>query len=198
MDAWLDSLDSDPIVQFERWFADASASVRAPEAIALATATPEGVPSVRMVLLKGHGPDGYVFFTNHESRKGAELAANPRAALVAYWQPLDRQVRIEGDVERLDAEASFAYFASRPHGARLAAWSSPQSRPVTDRAELERRYAESESRFPGDEVPLPPFWGGYRVVPVAIELWQGRDNRFHDRARYERDGDGWRRHRLGP
>lgn len=199
VDAWLDELDPDPVAQFARWFAEAvDAGVASPEAMTLATATADGVPSARMVLLKGYGPDGFVFFTNRESRKGGELAANPRAALVLYWQPLDRQVRIEGRVERLDDEASFTYYASRPRGSRLGAWASPQSRPVADRDELERRYAEAEARFPGEEVPLPPFWGGYRVVPAAIEIWQGRDNRFHDRARYEHASDGWHRRRLGP
>lgn len=199
MDAWLQTLDPDPHTQFARWFAEATtAGVRAPEAMTLATAAPDGTPSARMVLLKGRGPDGYVFFTNHESRKGHELAVNPRAALVLYWQPLDRQVRIEGTVERLGDDASYAYFASRPRGSRIGAWSSPQSRSVAGRDELERRYAETDARHPGDDVPLPPFWGGYRVVPSAMEFWQGRDNRFHDRVRYERTGQGWQRQRLGP
>ena len=199
MDAWADQLDVDPRVQFDRWFAEATAAgVRTPEAMTLATATADGVPSARMVLLKAHGPDGYLFYTNRQSRKGLELEANPVAALVLYWQPLDRQVRIEGSVERVDDETSAAYFASRPRGARLGALSSPQSRPVADREELERRYAAIDARHPGEEVPLPAFWGGYRVVPHAIEFWQGRDNRFHDRVRYERDGNGWSRCRLGP
>ena len=199
MDPWLDALDPDPVAQFDAWFAEAvAAGVPSPEAMTLATATPDGVPSARMVLLKGHGPDGFRFFTNRESRKGGELAGNPHAALVLYWQPLDRQVRVEGTVERLSDEDSFAYFASRPRGSRIGAWSSPQSRPVPDRDELERRYAQTDARFPGEQVPLPPFWGGYRVVPAAMEIWQGRDNRFHDRARYERGPDGWHRRRLGP
>lgn len=164
----------------------------------LATATPDGRPSARMVLLRGHGEGGFAFYTNRGSRKGLELDANPRAALVLYWQPLDRQVRVEGTVEPLDEDASGAYFAHRPRGAQTGAWASPQSQPVAGRDDLQRRYAEAETRFPG-EVPLPPFWGGYRLVADAFEFRQGRDNRFHDRARYEPDGSGrWRRARLGP
>jgi pyridoxamine 5'-phosphate oxidase len=151
-----------------------------------------------MVLLKGQDAHGFVFYTNRESRKATDLAGNPRAALVLYWQPLDRQIRVEGSVERLDDERSAAYFATRARGSRLAAWASPQSRPVADRDALDRALAQVESRFAGMEVPLPPFWGGYRVVPAAIELWQGRPNRFHDRARYVRDGAAWTRTRLGP
>lgn len=192
-------LADDPLEQLAAWFAEAlAAAVAVPETMTLATATPDGVPSARMVLLKGLDERGLSFFTHRESRKGGELEANPRAALVLYWQPQGRQVRVEGRVERLPDAESAAYFASRPRGSRLAAWASPQSRPVADRGELERRYAEAEARFPGADVPLPPSWGGYRVVPEAVEFWQHDDHRLHDRIRYARAGDGWTRERLGP
>ncbi|HYK06784.1 MAG TPA: pyridoxamine 5'-phosphate oxidase, partial [Gaiellaceae bacterium] len=157
-------LDPDPLRQFERWFEDAhGGGVAVPEAMALATATPEGRPSVRMVLLKDADERGFAFHTNYESRKGGELAANPVAALLFHWQPLGRQVRIEGSVERVTTEESEAYFRTRPLGSRLAAWASPQSRPLADRAELERLYAEAQARF-GEDVPLPQAWGGLRLV----------------------------------
>jgi pyridoxamine 5'-phosphate oxidase len=192
-------LDPDPVRAFATWFHEAVAGgIAQPEAMALATATPGGRPSVRMVLLKGHDERGFTFFTNRESRKGEELAANPQAALVLYWQPLNRQVRIEGTVERIDDDESRAYFATRTLGSQIAAWASPQSRPITDRAELDERYAATAARFPEKDIPLPPFWGGYRVVPNAIEFWQGRENRFHDRIRYERVANGWTRTRLAP
>ena len=199
MDDFAASLDPDPGAQFGRWFAEAAAAGAVqPEAMTLATATPDGGPSARMVLLKGHD-GGFAFYTNRESRKGLELAANPRAALVFHWhEPRERQVRVEGAVEVLDDDRSAAYFATRPHGARLAAWASSQSRPVTGRDELERRYDELAARFGEGEVPLPPFWGGYVVIPDAIEFWQAREHRFHDRVRYERDGAWWQRERLGP
>jgi pyridoxamine 5'-phosphate oxidase len=192
-------LDPDPIRQVAAWYEEArSAGVPQPEAMGLATATPDGRPSLRMVLLRGPDARGFTFFTNRESRKGAELAANPRAALVLYWEPLRRQARVEGMVEELTREESGAYFATRPLGSRISAWASPQSRPVGSRAELDAMYAEAAARFADDEVPLPPFWGGYRVVPDAIELWHGRENRLHDRVRYERDGEGWTMTRLAP
>ena len=195
-------LEPDPHVQFDRWFAEAvAAGVHQPERMALATATATALPSVRMVLLKGHDARGFVFYTNRESRKAVEIDANPQGALALYWELLNRQVRIEGPVERVDEEESSAYFATRPHGSRVAAWASPQSRTVATRADLDRWYAETEARFVGvEEIPLPPFWGGYRVVADAIEFWQGQVNRFHDRVRYERerDDDGWRRLRLSP
>ena len=169
----------------------AARGVDVPEAMALATATPDGRPSARMVLLKEADERGFAFFTNRESRKGGELAANPRAALLFHWRPLGRQVRVEGRVEPISDEESEAYFDTRPLPSRLAAWASPQSRPLTDRAELERLYAEAAARFPGEQVPLPPHWGGYRVVPDAYEFWQHGDDRLHDRIRYERDGDAW-------
>jgi pyridoxamine 5'-phosphate oxidase len=193
-------LDPDPHLQFDRWFQDARGTeIKYPEAMTLATATPDGVPSARMVLLKGHDHRGFVFYTNRESRKGRELQANARAALVLHWAPLERQVRVEGAVERVSDEESLAYFRTRPLGSRLGAWASPQSSVVSGREALERLYAEAERRFSGsDDVPLPPHWGGYRVIPSAIEFWQGQRNRLHDRVRYERSGDGWTRERLGP
>ena len=163
--------------------------------MALATATPDGRPSARMVLLKGADGRGFAFHTNSESRKGEELAENPRAALLFHWQPLGRQVRVEGSVERVPDDESAAYFRTRPLGSRLAAWASPQSRPLADRAELERLYAEAPARH-GDEPPLPPHWGGYRLLPDAYEFWQHGDDRLHDRVRYERDAVGWSRTRL--
>ena len=192
-------LGPDPVREVAAWYADAvAAGLPQPEAMALATVGRDGRPSVRMVLLRSHDERGFTFFTNRESRKGAELAANPRAALVLYWQPLSRQVRIEGVVEELSSSESAEYFATRPRGSRIAAWASAQSRPVEDRAQLDRLYTEADARFRGGDIPLPPFWGGYRVVPDAIELWHGRENRLHDRVRYERDPDGWSRIRLQP
>ena len=190
-------LDPDPLRQFERWFEEARAVVDVPEAMALATATPEGRPSARMVLLKAADEAGFTFHTNYESRKGDELGANPYAALLFHWRPLGRQVRVEGAVERLATEESEAYFRSRPLGSRLAAWASPQSRPLADRAELEQLYADAQERF-GEDVPLPPTWGGFRLVPEAYEFWEHGDDRLHDRVRYERDGDNWSRSRLAP
>ena len=195
----LPDLADDPVEMFERWLQQAvDAGVHEPIAMVLATSTPDGRPSSRMVLLKGVGPDGFVFFTNRASRKGDELAANPRGALLFYWQPLGRQVRIEGAVGAAPAQESEEYFRTRPLASRLAAWASPQSRPLDDRAELERRYADAAARFPGDEVPLPPHWGGLRLVPDAYEFWQHGEHRLHDRVRYERAGTGWRRQRLAP
>jgi pyridoxamine 5'-phosphate oxidase len=192
-------LDPDPLRQFQLWFAEARASgIEVPEAMALATATAVGQPSVRMVLLKGADERGFDFYTNYESRKGGELEPNPYAALLFHWQPLGRQVRVEGRVERVPEDESEAYFRTRPLGSRLAAWASPQSRPLAERAELELLYAEAATRFPGDEVPRPPHWGGFRLVPDTYEFWQHADNRLHDRVRYEREAAGWSRVRLGP
>jgi pyridoxamine 5'-phosphate oxidase len=189
----------DPIAEFARWFAEAqSAEVEEPNAMVLATATPDGVPSARVVLLKGFDERGFVFFTDYRSRKGAELEANSRAALVLHWSELERQVRITGDVTRTSAEESEAYYRSRPKGSRLGAWVSHQSRTIPSRDVLEDGLREVERRFAGGDVPLPPYWGGYRVRPEMIEFWQGRQNRLHDRIRYQREGDGWRIERLAP
>jgi pyridoxamine 5'-phosphate oxidase len=191
--------DRDPIELFREWFAVASRSgIFLPEAMTVATATPEGAPSARMMLLKGVEAGGFVFFTNYESRKAGELAANPRAALVFHWPVLERQVRVEGNVERLSSGESEAYFRTRPRGSRIGAWASKQSRPLPDRSELEARVREYDARFKGDEVPLPPCWGGLRLVPERIEFWQGRLDRLHDRLRFERQAGGWRAVRLYP
>jgi pyridoxamine 5'-phosphate oxidase len=191
-------LDPDPFRQFRVWFdAVRDAGLPLAEAMALATASADGVPSARIVLLKGID-SGFVFFTNYESRKGRELDANSRAALVFHWQPLGRQVRVEGTVERVSEPESADYFETRPRGAQLGAWASPQSEPIGDRAALEGRLADVAVEYEGREVPAPPFWGGYRVVPERLEFWQHRDDRLHDRFAYERDGAGWRITRLAP
>jgi pyridoxamine 5'-phosphate oxidase len=191
-------LDPDPIVQFGRWFEDASEAAPLPEAITLATVDADGAPDARMVLLKGVGADGFRFFTNYESAKGGQLDASRAAAIVAYWRELDRSVRARGEVTRLGPADSDAYFATRPRGSRLGAWASPQSRPVADREALDARLARTEERFAGADVPRPEHWGGYVLRPRTIEFWQGRVGRLHDRFRYTRDGDGWRIDRLGP
>ncbi len=191
-------LDADPLRQFELWFADATAAVAMPEAMALATATSDGEPSLRMVLLKGFGPDGLVFFTNYESRKGEELAANPRAALLFYWHPLGRQVRIEGPVEQVSRGESDTYFRTRPHGSQIGARVSRQSSPIGSRDELEGRRDELAREFAEREVPRPEWWGGYMLRPEAWEFWQHREDRLHDRFRYTRKGDAWRVERLQP
>lgn len=189
----------DPIELFREWFdAARRAGLFLPEAMTVATATPQGAPSARMMLLKGVEAGAFVFFTNYESRKAGELAANPRAALVFHWAVLERQVRVEGRIERLSAAESEAYFQTRPRGSRVGAWASAQSRPLADRAQLQARVREHEAKFHGGEVPLPPFWGGYRLLPDRIEFWQGRLDRLHDRLRFERDGSGWRSTRLYP
>lgn len=193
-----ETLAPDPLAQFHAWFADARAALEQPDAVALATATPEGRPSARMVLLKRADEEGFGFHTNLESRKGDELAANPRAALLFYWQPLGRQIRVEGEVRLASPQESEEYFRTRPLGSRLAAWASPQSRPMADRTELERLYGEAAARFPGDDVPLPPYWGGFRLVADAYEFWQRGEHRLHDRVRYEPAGDGWSLQRLAP
>ena len=192
-------VDADPVVQFGRWFELAEqAGLLEPTAMTLATATPDGRPSARMVLLRGFDERGFCFYTNYESRKGIELAANPRAALVLWWGELERQVRIEGTVTRTSREESEAYFHSRPPGSQLSAAASPQSRVIEGRATLERRVAELATGSPDGKVPLPEFWGGYRLAHEVVELWQGRPNRLHDRLRYRRVGDAWRIERLAP
>ena len=199
-DAWLDALDPDPRASLAAWLDEArAAGLHEPEAAALATATPDGRPSVRMVLVRGVDEHDLRVYTNHESRKAGELRATAQASLCFYWgPPLRRQVRVEGRIERLTDDEARAYFATRARESRLGAWASPQSRPLAGRDELDRLYAEAEKRFADGEVPLPDWWGGYRLVPDAFELWQNRPNRLHDRARYERAGDGWSRTRLGP
>jgi pyridoxamine 5'-phosphate oxidase len=188
----------DPIEQFGAWFAEAEQVVPLPEAMTLATVDADGAPNARMVLLKGFGPDGFRFFSNYESAKGRELASDPRAALVVYWRELDRQVRARGKVERLSAPDSDAYFASRPRDSRIAAVISPQSRPI-EREELDRSYQELVSELGEADPSRPEYWGGYLVRPEAIEFWQGRDSRMHDRFLYTREPDGsWTIERLAP
>jgi pyridoxamine 5'-phosphate oxidase len=189
-----DEVADEPLEQFRRWFSDAGDDNR----VALATATPDGAPSVRMVLLKGADEDGFVFFTGYGSRKGGELDANPRAALLFHWALLGRQVRVEGAVERVDAAESDAYFATRPRGAQLAAAASRQGRVLANRAQLDEAVAELAREYEGRDVPRPEHWGGYRVRPETYEFWQHRDDRLHDRLRYSRDGDAWRLERLAP
>lgn len=190
-------LSDEPLEQFAHWFEEARAVVPLAEAMTLATVDAECSPDARMVLLKGFGPDGFRFFTNYESAKGYELAANARAAVVLYWRELDRQVRIRGSVERLSPEDSDAYFASRPRDSQLAAAISPQSRPI-EREELERRYEDLTRELGDADVPRPDHWGGYLLRPDVIEFWQGRESRMHDRFVYSRRGDTWRVQRLAP
>jgi pyridoxamine 5'-phosphate oxidase len=191
-------VDPDPLEQFARWFDEARAVAGVPEAVALATATPTGRPSVRMVLLKRFDAAGFVFHTNVESRKGAELAANPHAALLLYWRELGRQIRLEGTVARVsDAEAE-AYFRTRPRGAQIGAHVSRQSEPIVSRDELDERRRQLEDELAGAEVPLPAWWGGYRLAPESYEFWQHRDDRLHDRLRYRSVDGRWIVERLQP
>jgi pyridoxamine 5'-phosphate oxidase len=191
---------ADPLAQFHHWFTQArEAEVHEPNAMALASADDTGNPSCRMVLLKEADERGFVFFTDYRSRKGAELEkVEARAALCFWWAPLERQVRIEGRVERVSAEESAEYFEQRPRGSRLGAWASAQSAVIPSREGLEQRHAELDVQYPGEAVPLPPHWGGYRVVPDCYEFWQGRQSRLHDRLRYVPQHGGWRLERLSP
>jgi len=192
-------VDPNPIKQFAKWYDEATAAgIAETDAMTLATATKNGKPSARIVLLKGFDDRGFVFFTNYESRKAKDLAENPRACLVAYWLPIKRQVRIEGTVEQISEDESEDYFQTRPLGSRIGAWASDQSEVVESREALEKRYAALSERY-GEDVPRPPHWGGYRIQPSLIEFWQGRDNRLHDRLRYRLQADGtWVIERLGP
>jgi pyridoxamine 5'-phosphate oxidase len=195
-----EDVDSNPLRQFERWFSEATQTrLSQPEAMALATANPQGAPSVRMVLLKHADPAGFVFYTNYESRKGGELAANPRAALLFHWEPLGRQVRVEGPVERTSREDSLAYAHSRQRGSQLSALASPQSRPIPNREWLEERTAELADRYAERDIPLGNSWGGFRLIPERFEFWQHRTSRMHDRLVYTPSADGgWKVERLAP
>lgn len=192
-----DALAADPYEQFGRWFELATREAPLAEAMTLATVDADGAPNARMVLLKGFGPDGFRFYSNYESAKGQELEARPAAALVVYWRELDRQVRVRGAVRRLPEGESDAYFASRPRDSQIAASISPQSRPI-ERDELERLYREAEARLDGAEVSRPAHWGGYALEPEAVEFWQGRESRMHDRFLYTRRGGSWETTRLAP
>ncbi|MER7828221.1 MULTISPECIES: pyridoxamine 5'-phosphate oxidase [unclassified Streptomyces] len=194
------SLAENPMDQFALWFQQAADShLFEPNAMVVSTATPDGRPSSRTVLMKQFDGRGFVFFTNYASRKGRELAENPHVALLFPWHPIARQVIVTGTAARIGRDETAAYFRSRPHGSQLGAWASEQSSVIDSRAELDRRYAELEARYPeGEQVPVPPEWGGLRVVPEAVEFWQGHENRLHDRLRYVLDGDKWRLERLCP
>jgi pyridoxamine 5'-phosphate oxidase len=192
-------VDPNPIVQFHEWFENAvEADLHEPNAMILATATTDGKPSARTVLLKGYDERGFVFYTNYEGRKAKEIEVNPTCALLFYWGELERQIRIEGRASRLSSKESDAYFAGRPRESRLGAWASEQSRPVEDRNILEERVRALEAEYEGREIPRPPFWGGYRVEPDTIEFWQGRESRLHDRLVYLRNEGGWKIVRLQP
>ena len=192
--------DFDPFRQFDAWFTDAqAANIPDPNAMTVATATPDGHPSARIVLLRGYDERGFVFYTNYQSRKGQELAENPAAALVFFWPALERQIRITGVVAAVSRDETDRYFRSRPRGSRLGAWASPQSAVIAGRAEVEDQLHGLQQQYPGDDIPTPPHWGGYRVAPDTFEFWQGRPSRLHDRLRYARQPDGsWRIDRLAP
>ncbi|MGO4255508.1 pyridoxamine 5'-phosphate oxidase [Marmoricola sp. RAF53] len=192
-------LAADPVTMFGRWFEEVSAAgLHEPNAMVLSTTTADGSPSSRTVLLKGYGPDGFVFFTNYDSAKGADLAADPRCALLFGWYPLQRQVRVEGTATPVPRAETEEYFATRPRGSQLGAWASAQSAVVGSRAELDAAFAATEERFGDGGIPAPPHWGGYRVRPERVEFWQGRRSRMHDRLVYARAGDGWTVQRLAP
>ena len=192
-------MTDDPFALFDAWYAEARASEpNDSNAMALATADATGRPSVRMVLLKGHGPDGFVFYTNRESRKAGEMAANPHAALLFHWKSLRRQIRIEGALSLATDAESDAYFASRSRDSQLGAWASDQSRPLADRATFEARFEEAKARFEGGDVPRPPHWGGYRLTPDHIEFWQDRAHRLHERRVFDRTAGGWAESLLYP
>jgi len=192
-------MSDDPFTLFDSWYAEAKQSEpNDPNAVALATADADGRPSVRMVLLKGHGPDGFVIYTNRESRKAGELAANPQGALLFHWKSLRRQIRIEGPVTHATDAESDAYFASRGRDSRIGAWASEQSRPLDSRETFERRVAEMTAKFEGQDVPRPPHWGGYRIVPTAIEFWQDRAHRLHERRLFVREDGDWTEGLLFP
>jgi pyridoxamine 5'-phosphate oxidase len=191
-------LDPDPLVQLRAWLDDARDAMPQPDAMVVATATPDGRPSARVVLLRGLDDRGLVFFTNRESRKGRELAVSSRAAAVLHWWELGRQVRVEGAVEEVSVDESDAYWETRPRGSQVAAWASPQSRQLESREELEARFAEADASFGDDEVPRPGFWGGFRIVPDLVELWTHRDDRLHDRIVYRRAPGGWEQERIAP
>jgi pyridoxamine 5'-phosphate oxidase len=190
---------ADPLIQFRQWFDEAvRAELLEPNAMTLATVTPTGDPAARTVLLKDLDATGFVFFTNYESAKGRDLTRQPRSCLLFFWAELERQVRITGRVDRLTPDESLAYFRSRPRGSQLGAWASPQSRVIASRDVLDDALAQFETTYADGDIPLPPFWGGYRVIPDAVEFWQGRTSRLHDRLLYSRDGDHWARVRLAP
>ena len=190
---------SEPIALFGKWFKEAErAGIFLSEAITLATATRDGKPSARMMLLKGFGEEGFTFFTNYESRKAGQIEENPRAAIICHWPTLQRQIRIEGTLARLSEEESYAYFSTRSRGSQIGAWASKQSQTLENRRELEDMVKEYEAKFAGKDVPLPPFWGGYLLTPERMEFWQGRADRLHDRFRFLREGDGWTRARMSP
>ena len=199
MKAQVSPRPADPIRLFEQWYAEAVATgMKMPEAMALATATRQGAPSVRMVLLRGVSTRGFTFFTNYDSRKGRDLAANPRGALAFYWPALDRQVRVEGAIRRIGRIESQQYFRARPREHRLAAWASAQSEVIADRAALEDAYAHVQARFRNADIPCPPFWGGFRLAPERIEFWESREHRLHDRCCYLKGRRGWKVMTLAP